>query len=1769
MKKKTSTFLLLLKQGVKGVFKFRIQFTIILLLSFLASFILSTSLTLSTRINQTFNQVVNNIKKFDYTNSTQINLGVSNAASETDRSVFPLLDLVSDNSYYNKKANDTDSSWLNFVLNQKALQDSQNNKTLLTEFANDQTFISFFSELNSNNQDVNQQQLFNWKVALYFTKFTFNKLNNLITDAKETVFLNDAVIGKYLVNQAKDQQFKDNFKSDVVKINQINNYVYQKDHSSIEIFKSLNRANKELFSYVFVSGYSLIEYIINKIYKELYLPIITKEKDLKHQGNDFYVFLTGIKPTSNFNIDKIAEKWELKAQNNSYLNNFEINKTEIKDQSRIIKLDPSQENSAEKINEQIKANGMKGMIDLPIVSLDKNNKVSEVKMLINDYSLFKLVASDGSTYSLTNLISLLHKSTPIFEPLLLTKPKVLLTENDANFIYDSWLAHLKYIALASGYDISFRREVFNYDYITQTRFRMIFLEDNNTTNLTILNANAGGRMPGFGEILISEQYALANNINIGDQIKIDSTFVIVTGYATDTYSFFPTTDPDFPIPQANLGAIIYASGQTIFNILSGTSQTKSNDSSKGYTMFFLRKNANYDKNKSIKMFNAYQMNDLSKIYQSVSIQKNNFSTDLSTWVKLTDFNKSILRFNWTIEPRAIRIYQTITLLSAALVALIAIVALVICIKKTINFNAKQIGILKALGAEPLTISVTYLAYTLIIITTVVPLGWMLGLATQSGFIHLFINYFSLPLYRFTIEPISLVVSLTIFGLIGALVSILTAYLITRQSVLDILKVTQNWSHSKFINHLKNTVFKNAKFSTKFSLTLSSSGKKNIILLTTVVGAATLIISSGLALPSIAFTAKNAYYSSIKYANEYNYIDGVSNSPLTKTTIAYWKGQDILDKDIRSTKINNEEISYYSDPAYYAASSYDVTPFSKYVYTNNKTINWTQLELFRNDINRFTDNNFKPVDNNQVVNSLDLLFTEFFGNNLYNVVGGQFSIGTVDQLLGLILNSEYNLVTNNTNQPSSVGWTDQAKQIAFKNVTSSITKTAPQVISSLIGKNTGPSTGDWRDEILDAIKLGLPPYVNNYIQKNASRKEQFAIGYNIEKYIPNQETITTVANLKSTINNQVFDLNLTGLADSQSAFEFKNKNDKDKLFIDRQTLYEIQKAFLGVQDKDVVVSNKQANFDFKYYDKNTNTINIPVIANRQAEAFYKLKTNKTKITNISTANSQFFIHSKNDGYLKIPKYAWIYDDAEFINSDYYKTFTNTTIASHRTGKNLWTKQASRWLDPYDLDNNKFTFKSQYSNASDDNNDNFESKEQVLEPRAYMFDDFVYNDQFDNLKSTYIRPYYEYKNIQLYLPQSLIDLDNTINANNSTNKSSEAKNLWYKKDIDPSKVPDSVKKAWKLENDKYLMIRPYDLRYTADFDKIKNPGVVSYSTKPVYWMFQSTKTVNQAGAQIPVIQKPAKVTYQNQDLKINAVAVSVLDSYNGKLVLADQGLANLVMNYSLGKKIAVKDNIFNRKQRILAGVSDQNNIKSQFDRYKFSAISKYSTFDSDYFKDVSYLDTNKMFKQSQMMWHNSKFSNVVEPLELTSGISFVPMNSYNGFYLIGPGSSTTQWNDTVNSMVQTQTLLSTSKELIDQITFIAISIGMLIIITVIVTSALLIMLIGDIYVSQYQQFMVLMKALGYENYKINIYAFGTVTVFSAIIWAAATVFSWSLIVIIINIIGRMGFAIPYGFASWTLFTSLAIIAVSYFGSLLVSTNKIRTANPASLLTDANSS
>ncbi|UKS54157.1 ABC transporter permease [Mycoplasma feriruminatoris] len=1751
--KRISSFLLLLKQGLKGVFKFKIQFIIILLLSFLASFILSTSLTLTSRINKTYNNIVNNVDKFDYSSTNEIrSYRTDRNNSTTDRSVIPLLDLVNNsNSYYNLNSNSKNTSYLNFILNKKNLTKDFDNKTILTELFENKEFVELFTTINGNDVNWIWQQNWLWQLALYFNKFVYHSYDQFLKNNSNYSYLKNTIIGKYLTNSFKD---KNEFLNDAKVLDNVKYENIKNNFNAKEFRKTFNEqiVNKELFSYFYISGMSLFQYI----YRSVYLPYFSEQNNDK-KGNNFYVFLTGNKID---NTDETKSKnWIISDNNKPYLTEFESNKTIVnQNDNSVLVLNNDNDHNIKKL---VLEKGLKGNTELVLTTIDNNKKVQAINPIINDTSLFKLLFYNGNGTSLTNVITVLSDTEFI-------KKDFIIGENqfdNIDLFHNIWLAHLKYTAIASGYDINFRSEVFNYDSVTQIRYRLVVLNNDHTTNLTILNKNQGARSPSKGEALISEQFARSHNLKLGQQIIVDGSLLTIVGFATDTYSFFPTTDPDFPIPQSQLGAILYVSRSTLKDLLGATSQSNTNRISKGYLSFFLRKK---QANASIDMFNAYQLNDVSKLYDFIKYQKDQ-KNKVYSWINIKDFDHSIFRFNWTIAPLAINSYKTATLIAALVVSLIAIIALVICIRKTIYFNAKQIGILKALGSSPLQISISYLAYVLVIILTSVPLGWIIGLSTQSVFVKLFVNYFSIPLYSFTIEPFSLLISLLIFGVFGIIVSLLTAIIITKQQLSEILAVKQNWSSSKFINRLKRTWFKKAKFTTKFSLTLASSGKKNIFLLVTVVGISTMFISAGLAIPSIAFTIKNTYYKSIKYANEYNYAKGVSNSPLTKPTINYWNGQKQLDESILSTNLNNEELFYYKDPTAYASSSYDVNPFPKYLYKVekfknnknqdliNKKIAWTLLELIQNKDQSTSSNH---------TNGLDLLFTEMFGNNLYNVVGNQFSIGVIDQILGIILNSKNNLINEND---KTTKWTDEQKDLIFKELTNNFTKTGTTAISILVNDLSQSNSADWKTKIFDAILKATPPYVSAYIQQ-PSRKEQFSIGYNVQHYIPNHETLTTVSDINANINQKNTNLVLTGIANNQSAFIINQKN-ANNLFVDYKKLLALQEVFLEKKNTDIKLNDQ-----FVLYDSKTNTINVPVLPNKQANAFYRLNNN-TNILDISTSSKQFFIDTKN-GYVNIPKHAWIYDDLNFVNSKYYKSLTDQQkqlISKNRTGRNskAVVNEDIRWLDPYNLDNNKFTLKLLYEQDKYDNDSSYDKKDWDLLNNSYLFDDFTYNNDFDDLISSYIRPYYEYKNILLYIPQSLINLDHIIHQIGSKKSKDLLKNdseWWYKKDIEYNKVPKSVLKAWNItnNNEKFLMIRPYDLRYTLPIENVYKSGLSNLTAKPEYWMYQATKTNNTNGLNAVIIQKDAKVKYQNKDLKITAKPIGILDSYNQQLILVDQGLMNLVLNLSIGKKIGIKDNFYNKETIIKAG-EKYNNIVSRFDRYDYNQINNYidKTNNSKEFNNLLF-STNKPFYQAQFLWHNSKYSNIEEALDLTSGISFIPDNAYNGFYILnGNGASSASGSDDMISSIRYQNLLATSKTLINQITFIAISIGMLLIITVITTSALLVMLISDIYVTQYQQFMILMKALGYSNYKISKYAFGTAIVFSLIIWALSTAITWILITLIIQIITSLGFAIPYGFSIWTLIVSFIIVAISFIGSLIVSSNKIRTQKPASLLTVSN--
>ncbi|UWD35344.1 hypothetical protein NX779_01755 [Mycoplasma cottewii] len=368
---------------------------------------MSTSITLSSRINHTYNNIVNNVKKFDHISSNQININSHDATDATDRSVFPLLDLVSDNSYYNKKTNDKNTSFLNFVLNEKALQDSMNmnNKTLLTEMFSDKTFASFFKDITVFDNNKANASAWSLQLTFYATQFAFDKYNELKNNNQDVNYLKDTVIGKYILNAVD----KKTLNEDVSKIKQIGVNAFDKNwlvspegqKKVKDLFDTFSPDQKELFSYVYAATRTLIEYITKKIYLEIFNPIVVESnKNLKHKGNDFYNFLVGKNISSDiddkfetdkdFNGTSEGLNWIINDKNKDYyLNNFEIDKTVIKENEyKIITKDSN-------IDEQIKTLGMRGMTDLVIADTLKDDSkkqtvVTNIESKINDYSLFKL-----------------------------------------------------------------------------------------------------------------------------------------------------------------------------------------------------------------------------------------------------------------------------------------------------------------------------------------------------------------------------------------------------------------------------------------------------------------------------------------------------------------------------------------------------------------------------------------------------------------------------------------------------------------------------------------------------------------------------------------------------------------------------------------------------------------------------------------------------------------------------------------------------------------------------------------------------------------------------------------------------------------------------------------------------------------------------------------------------------------------------------------------------------------------------------------------------------------------------------------------------------------------------------------------------------------------------------------------------------------------------------------------------------------------------------
>ncbi|ATZ19088.1 ABC transporter permease [Williamsoniiplasma somnilux] len=1804
-----SNQLLMLKQGVKGVFKFRIQFSIILLLTFIASLILTVSISTNRRLQHEYNDIVKSTQKFD--NTWALNTGKNVMASE-ERSFIPILDTISSvNSYVGAN----DKSDYNVVLNQNPINGSVNN--YITRTTNSPEFISAFDNMFKTFLDYpSHLDTQSYNSALYQEKI-------LLTEILATQFFRDL---KILQDTPKNTQ--PNKDIEYLLDTPFGNYTLRNNgwFTKYSIFKDLseqklsysailedmknNHSSEEeaqLLMYAFFAIQSLSErigYVMSDGW-------FNNQNWTKDDIEKVYKYVFGIDYKDPLNLEK-TQGYYLNIPTNISIQN--INKD--KDNYVLFGSD-----EIKNLKDQLKISGWRGNTNLVITNAnyDKNGNVYEISW--NNSNLFSGLYNELKTFASTSFKfsndfgQNMEKYFSIFQ----SRSEWMDSVNPNGGFFDAniqdknglkysqkrasaFLTHERLVAKAVGYDSYVRREILYNDASTQKKYRAIALQDDQLTKFKILK----GVMPSSnGEIAISSQFAKKNNVKIGDYLKIGNALFYITAFAVDTYSFYPSADPLIPLPKGETDGLIYASPETLQLLTQNSNEESSiyGDITQTFNFINISKinpsdqsSLNVQRNKYIIFSNASKNNaqrNALLLKDPVELQKD---VQAKGFFNLQDFNQSTYHFSWTLYPLVFKVYSSITYFAAALIGIIELASLIVCVRKTIQANSKQIGILKALGVESKQISLSYISYSFFIGFIAVPLGWLVGTALQIPMVNIFLNYFSFTQNEIFFDWMAPLIAFVCFGLFSALVGFLTAYWQTNKPVLAITLSKTRWAKSATIEFVKRTVFKKSNFQTRLTLQLASSGKQVIMLLVICVFISSLLISAGLALPAVAINAKQTYFNNTNFRNSVTYKSPIGNSPFSKDGVAFWQGQNILDKDY----VDNDpipldisgKVGYYNNPNNYTSSVNNASIFP--------SLQYTKMENNQSEINTIFENVAKSRTG--ITNA----FLSAAGNALALAQGVGFSIGAIEQFYAYALNVD-KLIDQNGEVILDSSSTDADRISAAARFSSGITTALPQVLETLISnwENNVGVDGTWKDQLIGMLVSYAPSFIKSYLNSQ-SRNEQFALGFATSTYVPKEETFATVINAKSDNHNNI---KITGLDASQNAIKMSDSL-KSKVFLNSQEGRNVK-----VQVEQILNNNYTKNEDIifnglKIWDNTTKTLTLPSANNEQANAYYSMKEGDYQ-KNVEAFGAQAFelFSPVQGGNIKLPNNAWAYNDTDYIESA--KDWSGLSEDMHQGDRTLLnqygyekTNNGNFYLDPQTIQTSKITYNLQYQIAdnspapitgtdyAEDSSGKFNSdKWSGINNKAYMFGDFKY-DKDGVIVSSFIRPYYQYKNVELFIPISFalsqeeaaktklgpVDdtrIDGSINNKTKNYKEPIAKYLtdtlgnksenvqWYlsqtSRVVANENVPKFVKDSWGSQKneyrteDKYIVVNAYDSRFSsyrnsvgpAISDGTQNGGELNALTEG-YW----TWILNAVNGQTLKVNSASPIS-RGLAKTINLKNVGTIKTYDSSLIVLDSDLANMLNGWSTARTSSYDYNGFDVNTK-------RKDPDSRF--YKYDLVDFTKLKSTKNWQKTAFVKSADSQDYNPHAFYNVVLSNFDEPLAVTSSASMINLSGKQGVTdIAGHG-----FNGGVEGYgIEDFNFLSEKISLLNQITSVAIWIAILIVTAVVVAAALLIMLLGDIYIAQYKRFIIMLRSFGYSNRSIMTYVLGTVTILSLTAWIIATTLTWGGIALIISFITKSGFAIPFGVLWWAPVGCIVIMLIAYLGSLLVSSKSARKEDVATMM------
>ncbi len=1727
--------ILLTKQGIKAILTQKLHLIVIFVLVLFSGSMFTAGMSAVDKMNKDYNSVFQNTPPFDYTYNYQV--GKTAKLSSQKYYIASYMDLMPEYTAFNN-SNSYIKSTYNLFLGNYDNYNKQGSKNYLdyidyTQGIIDKTkyqSLNYIDQIyiNSNNKLVYNSK-FNaasWVKSGYnFQQNIQNSLIQSLEEYKKTKSengnFNNTLLKKYFLYYYNSLNTKTKgIDSSKIASNFINNYG--------------NGMIKQYISDIYQNIINYLNSVVNSFYDDVFALLNTSSLDAKIKNKDINdkqklinteaakVMKEKIKINANSTFVKLATAGKMFKLNNSTsdINIF------CKDYASVIFTWLTGENLGVQTDADV--SNMIGTYNYDLNGIVKPIDNTTLTSLNDIYFHgFRGMISPPIYNQNNKRYSAYQKYHSLVLPNDLTDFKFNLI--NTNTMEGYYLLHQLMAANASGFNLQLRNELFLTTKSVNNRdsFRIISLYKNNNSKLNYYKNHLkiiNGYMPTkSNEIAISPQFARKNHWTLGSSHSFYSSTFIVTAYATDPYSFMPSSSYNDPIPKITTSANIFMAN----NVLSTFNDD--NKLAQQYTNIFLTsKNKNISPSKEIQNYYSYLSNNISDVKNAIQYYQNNnyqYDSNVSAF-SATQFNQSNYKYNWTIPKLLIKELQTIYLIVAAILLFLALISSLISVNRSIKNNSLQIGILKSLGLSNRQLSFSYISYAIFIILLVIPISWVIGSLMQIPLLGLFNNFFSFNYTYININVISLAILEGVIGGFMLLVTFTTSLILLSKKVILIINNKNIGKQNRWLEKIRMKYGLKFKFPTRFKLSILGSSLKQITLMSCLIFIASVFITVSLTLPNFISNVSNSFYKNLNYKNDFIYNNPTYNSPFSNMTSTVWEGNKELSKKFKINGgfplIKNNKVYYndgYDSPWDYQASLSNNSIIPMIVYDASNIKNHWQW-AFHYEVGPRSSSGDKNIAN---------FVADVFGNNIFEGNGGDFSVGLINSALKFTY-----LDTTNPKDLNNVRLVNK-----FYNQFAS---GMPNILATILNQKIKDKTKNWEQQINQLLLALAPPFVAQYVNSTPSRNQQFTFGWNSQMIDPTNEEFSTTSNLS--YKNSI--IKIIGMKKSrplytnsdktQNALDlnnmFGNQSDYNKIKMLSQYLNLYDLGIKNPITQDIVLSNGQ-----KIYNSKTHTLTIPVVANKQAGA--KLGVNK-KNTIIPynfrpTENSLYYLNNQNNK-VNMPKIFWAYNDTDFANSNLKNK--NSNFNDYLKDQDI-KKDNYYWKDPYNLDDNKMSVARFYKQNADNTS-------YTVNDNSYAFVD-NYKDKNNN-NQPFVRPYYEYNNVYLYLPINATgDMSKyNVNLKSYLNPSNYGDYKKVTEIIDPSKnselPPNIVNDFPNAKNTTWLKVSPFNVGFDKKYQKTTPiSGALGNLTNHYRNWIDLAQTPNNNSNPLLGVQilNENKISTLN-NLKIHYNVLDYIDTYGGATIFTNQKFANIINNFSIGEDYQYR---FTRSTNLKPLTSTTP------DKYKYYNINNnlenvihgqgYQQYNHFWLNDTNALPT----------WYNSKYSSKLEPTDLVDGFNTTPIQKI-GHYL-----PTTAHGGKYQSLniVKSYNLYGEKRKLIDHITSICLSVSAVILFFVIVCSTLLILLINNLFVNQYEKFMFLMKTEGYKKTKIMNWTVNIFTPFILISWGIGSAVSYLISFLAYRYIYfDLKIAIPF-VSTWWIFLISLIIIILIFSSVFLFTYK----------------